>query len=50
MSMLIPLGDGPTDPLSIALWVWIMALLAIAIHMANRYEIIEKVSTPSSSL
>ncbi|MDD7586223.1 MAG: Nramp family divalent metal transporter [Corynebacterium glucuronolyticum] len=45
MSMLIPLGAGPTDPLSIALWVWIMAVLAIAIHMANRYEVIEKIST-----
>ena len=45
MSMLLPIAGGPTDPISIALWVWIMALLAIAIHMANRYEIIEKVST-----
>ncbi|WP_257161936.1 Nramp family divalent metal transporter [Corynebacterium cystitidis] len=45
MSMLIPLASGPTDPLSIAIWVWVMAVLAIIIHMANRYDVIENIST-----
>lgn len=45
MSMLFPLAGGPADPTSIAIWVWIMAIVAIIIHMANRYDVIENIST-----
>ncbi|MGV0791636.1 Nramp family divalent metal transporter [Mycolicibacterium sp. XJ1819] len=45
LSLLVPIGgDSPTTA-SIAFWVLLMVLVAIAIHIANRYGIVEKVST-----
>lgn len=44
-SSLFPIGGDPYTPLSIGVWVAILAAGAIAIHIANRYDIVEKVST-----
>lgn len=44
-SSLFPIGGDPYTPLSIGIWVAILAAGAIAIHMANRYEVVENVST-----
>ena len=43
--MLLPIGGDPFSTLSIGLWVLIMVLVAIGIHLANKYEIVENVST-----
>lgn len=45
MSMLIPIGGAPLSALSIGIWVWILLIIAIIIHQANRYELIENIST-----
>jgi hypothetical protein len=44
-SSLFPIGGDPYTTLSIGVWVAILAAGAIAIHLANRYEIVENVST-----
>lgn len=44
-SSLFPIGGDPYTPLSIGVWVAILAAGAIAIHIANRYDVVEKVST-----
>ncbi|WP_270259869.1 Nramp family divalent metal transporter [Kocuria marina] len=44
-SMLLPIGGDPFSALSVGLWVAILVVIAIAIHLANRYEIVENVST-----
>jgi Mn2+/Fe2+ NRAMP family transporter len=44
-SAVIPIGGDPFAPLSIGIWVAILAAGAIAIHIANRYDIVENVST-----
>lgn len=45
LSLLVPIGgDSPTTA-SVGFWVLLMVLIAIGIHIANRYQIVEKVST-----
>lgn len=44
-SMLFPIGGDPFSFMSISLWVAILVVIAIAIHLANRYEIVENIST-----
>ena len=44
-SSLFPIGGDPYTPLSIGVWIAILAAGAIAIHIANRYDVVEKVST-----
>lgn len=44
-SSLMPFGDDPYSTASIGAWVAIMVAVVIAIHIANRYVIVERVST-----
>ena len=44
-SALFPIGGDPFSTLSIAVWVAILVAGAIAIHIANRYDVVENVST-----
>jgi Mn2+/Fe2+ NRAMP family transporter len=44
-SSVFPFGADPYAPLSIGVWMAILAAGAIAIHLANRYDVVEKVST-----
>jgi Mn2+/Fe2+ NRAMP family transporter len=44
-SMLMPIGGDPTSTLSIGLWVLLLVLVAIGIHVANRYALVENIST-----
>jgi Mn2+/Fe2+ NRAMP family transporter len=44
-SSVLPIGGDPYTPLSIGVWVAILAAGAIAIHLANRYDVVENVST-----
>ena len=44
-STLFPIGGDPYTTLSIGVWVAILAAGAIAIHLANRYDVVENVST-----
>ncbi len=44
-STLFPFGDDPYSLVSIGSWVAILAVLAILIHIANKYTIVEGVST-----
>jgi len=44
-SSVFPIGGDPYTPLSIGVWVAILAAGAIAIHLANRYDVVENVST-----
>lgn len=44
-SMLLPIGGDPFSLLSIGAWVAILVVIAIAIHLANRYEVVENIST-----
>jgi Mn2+/Fe2+ NRAMP family transporter len=44
-SAVLPIGGDPFAPLSIAVWVAILVAGAIAIHIANRYDVVENVST-----
>ncbi|WP_411721852.1 Nramp family divalent metal transporter [Mycetocola sp.] len=44
-STLFPIGGEPYSLLSIGTWVAILAGLAILIHLANKYAIVERVST-----
>ena len=45
MSMVLPIGGDPLSVLSLGFWITTMVALAIAIHVANKYEIVEKVAT-----
>ena len=45
MSMILPIGGAPLSPLSLGFWIVVMVVVAIAIHAANKYDIVEKVST-----
>jgi Mn2+/Fe2+ NRAMP family transporter len=44
-SMLLPIGGDPLSVLSIGVWVAILVVVAIGIHLANRYELVENIST-----
>ena len=44
-SSLFPIGDDPYSLLSIGTWVAILVVIAIAIHVANKYAVVETVST-----
>lgn len=45
MSMLAPVGGDPFSTVSIAAWLIIIVVLAIAVQLTNRYSVIERVST-----
>ena len=45
LAILVPIDGDPTSPVSVGFWIVVMVVVAIAIHVANRYEIVEKVST-----
>lgn len=45
MSMLLPVGGDPFSTLSIGLWVTVLVVVAILIHITNRYTVVERVST-----
>ncbi len=44
-STLLPIGEDPYSLLSIGTWVAILVVVAIAIHIANKYTVVERVST-----
>lgn len=44
-STLLPIGGDPYSLLSIGTWVAILVVIAIAIHVANKYTVVEGVST-----
>ncbi|WP_394215707.1 Nramp family divalent metal transporter [Brachybacterium vulturis] len=44
-STLFPIGPDPYSLLSIGVWVGILVAIAIAIHAANRYAVVENIST-----
>ncbi|APX32481.1 manganese transporter NRAMP [Brachybacterium sp. P6-10-X1] len=44
-SSLFPIGPEPYSMLSIGSWVAILVVVAIAIHVANRYAVVENIST-----
>lgn len=44
-SMLFPIGGDPTSLLSIGAWVTLLVVVAITVHLANRYELLENIST-----
>lgn len=44
-SSLLPIGSDPYSLLSIGTWVAILVAIAVAIHLLNRYEVIEGIST-----
>lgn len=44
-SMLLPIGGDPFSTLSIGSWVALLVAVAIGIHIANRYELVENIST-----
>lgn len=45
MSMILPIGGDPLSVASLGFWIALMVILAIAIHAANKYDIVEKVAT-----
>ncbi|WP_197415991.1 Nramp family divalent metal transporter [Mycobacterium sp. GA-1199] len=45
LSLLVPIGGDSPSTASVGFWVLVMVVVAIAIHIANRYGIVEKVST-----
>ncbi len=44
-SSLLPIGGDPYSATSIGAWIAILAVIAIAVHVSNRYAIVESVST-----
>jgi Mn2+ and Fe2+ transporters of the NRAMP family len=44
-SALMPIGGDPFSVLSIGAWVAILVAIAIAIHVANKYTVVEGIST-----
>ncbi|WP_417234983.1 Nramp family divalent metal transporter [Arthrobacter sp.] len=44
-SALMPIGGDPFSILSIGAWVAILVVIAIAIHVANKYTVVEGIST-----
>lgn len=44
-SSLFPIGGEPYSVLSIGCWVAILVVIAIAIHITNRYRVVEGIST-----
>jgi Mn2+/Fe2+ NRAMP family transporter len=45
LSLLVPVFGPPASMASIGFWVAVLVVAAVAIHIANRYAIIERVST-----
>lgn len=45
LSLLVPVFGPPASVASIGFWVAVLVVAAIAIHIANRYAVIERVST-----
>lgn len=44
-STLMPIGDDPYSFVSIGGWVTILVLIAVAVHLTNRYTVVERIST-----
>lgn len=44
-STLLPIGGDPFSTTSIGVWVLILVVIAIAIHVVNRYKLVESIST-----
>ncbi|AXH97743.1 Nramp family divalent metal transporter [Ornithinimicrobium avium] len=44
-SMLMPIGGDPFAATSIGIWVVILVVVVIGIHIANRYDVVENLST-----
>ena len=44
-SSLLPIGGGPYSFVSIGSWVAILVAIAIAIHLTNKYTVVERIST-----
>lgn len=44
-SMLLPIGGDPFSVMSLGIWIAILVVVAILIHLANRYELVENIST-----
>jgi hypothetical protein len=45
LALLVPIDGDPTSTASIGFWVLVMVAVVIAIHVTNRYRIVELVST-----
>ncbi|MEU6701766.1 Nramp family divalent metal transporter [Pseudonocardia sp. NPDC046786] len=45
LALILPVNGEPGSMVSVVFWVAILVVGAIGIHVANRYEIVEKVST-----
>lgn len=45
MSLVLPVGGAALSSVSIGFWIAVMVVLAVAIHLTNRYSVVEKVST-----
>lgn len=44
-STLLPIGGDPYSFVSIGTWVAILVVIAIAVHLTNRYTVVERIST-----
>lgn len=44
-STLLPIGGDPFSTVSIGVWVLILVVIAIGIHIVNRYKLVESIST-----
>lgn len=45
LSMMMPVGGDPFSASSLASWIVVQVVIAIAVHITNRYGVIEKTST-----
>ena len=45
LGILVPVGGDATSTASVGFWVLVMVVVAIAIHITNRYAVVERVST-----
>lgn len=45
LSMLVPVGGDPFSMGSIGIWLGLLVIIAIAIQITNKYELIERVAT-----
>ncbi|GAB7189910.1 Nramp family divalent metal transporter [Kineococcus sp. NUM-3379] len=45
MSLLLPIGSAPLEPVSLTVWAVLVTLVAVVTLLPNRYGLIEKVAT-----
>lgn len=45
MSLVVPVGGAAMSAVSLGFWVCVMVVLAVAIHVTNRYGVVETVAT-----